>query len=738
MKRLLIISGILFLTISTSLKAQSEWPKDVTLSNGYIATIFQPQPENLNGNRLESRAVVSIRKTKSDDPVFGVIWAEAALLTDKDTRMATMENIKVTQVRFPDLQDKAKVDALTKQLEDEIPNWDMEIPLDEIVATIEQDQGTSSDKLNTDAPLIYYKNEPTTLVVIDGNPIIKTDDQLKMERVMNTPFLIVKCPEDRRFYLYAGNIWYVSSNVETGWMQARSFPSSIRALDTQVKSQDNQKQQGQSGQTPVVTSILVSTTPAELIQTDGEPSWSSVAGTNLLYVSNSNDEIFRNLSDQQIYILLSGRWYSSPGFRGPWSYIAPDRLPADFAKIPEGSDKDGVLSSVAGTDASREAVMDAEIPQTAKVDRSSTINVTYDGAPVFEPIEGTGLAMAVNASLSVIRSDNRYFAVDNGVWYVADQPLGPWMVSTERPADIDKVPATSPVYNTKYVYIYDSTPDYVYVGYTPGYMGCYIYGPTVVYGTGFYYHPWYRAYYYPRPYTWGFGMHYNPWSGWCMNFNYSFGWFNFSWGFGYRGGWWGPPVYRPAYYPAFHPGYGGFYGRNVPHYNAAFNVSHNNIYTNRRDVVTRDVYRNTGTSPNTRPSTSTNYASNTHVTGETNRRTTTTTGVNNNINQPQHQNQNQTHYLTGPQAGNINRVTPKPNTKVPNNVYSDKAGNVYKKESGGNWQQRQNNGWQSTAANKQPVTRPLDKSSYMRDRGDMRKTHTTPSKGHHSGGSKRR
>jgi hypothetical protein len=470
-----------------------------------------------------------------------------------------------------------------------------------------------------------------------------------------------------------------------------------------------------------------------MIQTNGEPEWSSVNGTGLLYVSNSDDEIFKYIKDQQIYILLSGRWYSSPGFHGPWTYIAADRLPDDFAKIPEGSDKDGVLSSVAGTDAAREAVMDAEIPQTAKVDRNSICNVTYDGEPDFEPIDGTSLSMAVNSSLSVIRSGNRYFAVDNGIWYVAERPDGPWNVSTERPADIDKVPATSPVYSTKYVYIYDYTPDYVWVGYTPGYMGSYIYGPTVVYGTGFYYRPWYRTHYYPRPYTWGFGMHYNPWSGWCMHYHYSYGWFTDSWNYGFGGGWWGPSVYRPSYYPPFHPGHGGFYGRNPTRNNITTNVNHTNIYNNRRDIVTRDVARRTSSSTTTtRLSPGTGNVSRNQGSGETNRRTTTSTQGNNKLNQNQNQNLNQNQGQNRNQSmtstGNRRTVTPTPSTKVPNNVYSDRAGNVYKKETGGNWQQRQNNSWRPATTNNQKVTKPLDNSKNMRERGDMRKAHTVPSK----------
>ncbi len=93
-------------------------------------------------------------------------------------------------------------------------------------------------------------------------------------------------------------------------------------------------------------------------------------------------------------------------------------LPADFSKIPEGSPKDNVLASVAGTDAAREAVMDAQIPQTAKVDRkTANTSVTYDGEPQFKDIDGTSLQYAVNTPGSVVKYRGRYYTVDNGVWF---------------------------------------------------------------------------------------------------------------------------------------------------------------------------------------------------------------------------------------------------------------------------------------------------------------------------------
>ena len=81
----------------------------------------------------------------------------------------------------------------------------------------------------------------------------------------------------------------------------------------------------------------------------------------------------------------------------------------------------------------------------------------------------------------------------------------------------------------KYVYIYDVTPDYVHGLALTGYLNSYIYGPTIVYGTGFYYRPWYRTII-THVHTWGFGVTYNPWVGWGMSYGFSTGWFNTSFG----------------------------------------------------------------------------------------------------------------------------------------------------------------------------------------------------------------
>jgi hypothetical protein len=168
----------------------------------------------------------------------------------------------------------------------------------------------------------------------------------------------------------------------------------------------------------------------------------------------------------------------------------------------------------------------------------------------------------------VFQIDGVYYACADGVWYEAAGPQGPWAVSMKTPPKLEQVPPSNPYYNTRYVEVYSATPQVVYVGYTPGYMGAYPWGGTIVYGTGFYYPPYYGGWYRPYPATWGFGASYNPWTGWgfSVGFGGPSGWLavgtgGASFGFGvgpmavgwyprpYYGGvgWFGGGYYRPSW-----------------------------------------------------------------------------------------------------------------------------------------------------------------------------------------------
>ncbi|MDD5640614.1 MAG: hypothetical protein PHX53_03125, partial [Syntrophales bacterium] len=482
--------------------------------------------------------------------------------------------------------------------------------------------------------------------------------------------------------------------------------------------------------------------------TAGEPQYTPISGTNLLYVSNSEDNIFMDTGSQEYYVLLSGRWFKGKSLtEGPWTYVAPNQLPADFAKIPENSVKGFVLVNVAGTVQAKEAVLDNSIPQTATIDRKkATTEVKYAGDPKFDKIKDTNLEYAVNTGQPVFKEGAKYYAVDQGVWYEADSPNGPWQVSASPPQEVDKIPPSNPTYNAKYVKVYDSTDDTVTVGYTPGYTGSYVDNGTVVYGTGYDYQGYSSPEAYippPAPATYGYAATYDPYAGtWgyqTPSYNpgawlaaglagaaVGFGvaaltspwWGRGYWGGGYwgGGGWWGP---------------GGYNNINI-------NNIHNNV------IVNRPGYR-PGHRPDWRPD---------HRPGGPGQRPGLKPGQRpgrpstlpahraNLYNRPG----NQQKLASRPgqparrPAGGVSgrpgsrpqqpgqAARPKPQTRPAqaakprpaqprvrpgqgkNNVLADRNGNVYRRDNRGNWQQRQGNQWSRPGAGRQ-ATRPSHQAS---------------------------
>jgi hypothetical protein len=720
-------------TLTVLVNAQSsDWPKILTASDGSVIKLYQMQPESFSGNQLRYRSAVSIQDNKSAEPLFGTFWAVATVETDRDNRRLSILSVKIPNIKFADDSDAERVSFVKSVLENQIPAVSDNLQLDPLLSSLDMrtEEKKISKGLNNTPPAIIYSNHPAILVLIDGTPKFQYNSDWGVDAVVNSPFTIVKT--NNRFYLYGSKKWFYANSVTGPYQYTNSIPSNLKKIETAVNNSNNANpefgEDATAETSDVTPEVIVSTVPAELIQTNGEANFSPVSGTNLLYAANTANDIFMDTQSQKYYVLVSGRWYASSQLnKGNWQYVASNSLPADFAKIPEGSTKDNVLASVAGTDAAREAIMDAQIPQTAKVDRkTATANVTYDGSPSFESIPGTSMQYAVNTPGSVIKYQGRYYCVEKGVWFDGPTPTGPWSVSTNRPDQIDMIPPNSPVYNTKYVYIYDVTPDWVYMGYTPGYLNAYIYGPTVVYGTGFYYRPWYGRYYYPRPYTWGFSMHYNPWTGWDLGFDYSFGWFNVGfgssiWG-GWCGGWWGPTIYHPPYrINPYNRNY-GYYGRNsysrnniVVNNNNFYNNNRttNNIYNYRRDVYSSNNNRVNATINNNRANNNNSY----------NR----PGGNYSNAQRTQPGSAQQTNQQPGngnnargerPRFDEIRATSPAPER---NAVVTDREGNVFQRNQQGQWQQNQQRQWQPVQQAQRPqVVQNLERQQQMQQRGETR------------------
>ncbi|HVS98635.1 MAG TPA: hypothetical protein VHE54_19215 [Puia sp.] len=575
--------------VSLPARAQDDWPRQITAADGSIIRVYHPQPDSFFDNNLRFRAAFSVVRKGGGDSCFGSFCAYALIGTDRNARQLAVLSANLIRMDLAGTPAFIEAGVLKETIECGLPGIGSGISIDRLLSMMDYVPAPRdlSTGLAHDPPNIIFWGRPSILVFIDGYPRLKWDKDYGLYVVANSPYTIVES-SDGWFYLYGGRHWYIAPMPEGPW-----HPTDYTAPDLQkakrlingINDRDADHADSARERTGGIVDVITSTTPAELVRIKGSPVFSAIPGTNLQYIANSDNDIFRDSLRHQYYLLISGRWFCSAGLTGPWKYFPADSLPPDFAAIPEGSPEDRVLASVPGTLAAWEAIIDAGIPQTAIIDRRAvTATIVYDGAPRFASIRGTRLQYATNTAAVVLREGGAYYCLDKGIWFISRGAGGPWTASTKRPDEVASIPPDCPVYHSKYVYIYGVDGDRITTGYTSGYLGAYVDGSTLVFGTGYYYPSYMGNFACPRPWTFGFNMWYNPWFGWTLGAAVSPDWLNTAtaWGEGYwNSGWWGPPGYRPPYIWHHFSGQ-GLYEWDV--HRVAGSSYNNNVYSLRRDV----------------------------------------------------------------------------------------------------------------------------------------------------------
>lgn len=536
--------------------ASKSWPLMFS-SGANTYTIFEPQSDSWDGHELAARSAVSVRVPETEQPVYGTISFKAITLVDKTKQTAALAEVKVQSADFPSTGGQKPDYAAV--LQREFPKRAQPLALDHLQSSFTlTDRETKAEPLNNTPPKIIIASRPAVLMSIDGPPVWRAVPGTKLLRAVNTRLLLLK-DETGKFYLHLFDGYLESSSLNGPWLVATQGPPGSKVAEqVSVDSGQTDLMEGEpdpnTQKMPSVGSggapdVFVSTTPAELVTFSGAPQYAPVSGTELVYAANTTANVFKLLTDQQNYILISGRWYSAPSLDGPWRFVPGNKLPRDFANIPDTSPKENVKASVPGTRQAQEALIANSIPQGNAVARDSKIeDPQIDGPPQLAPIQDTLLHYVVNSSTPIIEvNPDAWYACQNGVWYVSKSANGPWSVATYVPPAIYTIPTSSPLHFVTYVQVYGSSPDVAYDGYTPGYLGTEVSSDgTVVYGTGYDYAPWIGTYWYCGPVTWGYGYDYcwTPWWGW--GYDCGFGWGCWGWGFG----WW-------AFCPPF-PCFGGF------------------------------------------------------------------------------------------------------------------------------------------------------------------------------------
>ncbi len=96
---LILICLLIFSGDNLFAQTPQNWPKSI-VSGGTTIKIYQPQVETYSADTVRTRGAFSILSPGQTDPVFGAIWVNATLRTDRAQRTAVLQKIKVEGIRF--------------------------------------------------------------------------------------------------------------------------------------------------------------------------------------------------------------------------------------------------------------------------------------------------------------------------------------------------------------------------------------------------------------------------------------------------------------------------------------------------------------------------------------------------------------------------------------------------------------------------------------------------------------
>ena len=732
-----------------------KWPRQAVIG-GATYTIYQPQLDSWDGRHIEVHAAVSVLPAGAKEPDFGALSVTAKTHVFRVLRTVHFRDIQITRATFPSVPDKAA--AYQQGFQQMVTGGGSTMSLARLEAMRAVEKNVMESRqvpVKNAPPAFVFSQQASVLINIDGNPVWGPVNGTTLERVINTRVLMLLDDSTGKYYIHLFDGFVEAAGLSGPWTPAAVIPAGAndlaqalgkeRVVDLMTGPPDPDNQNKTPSLKNVVPMVVVATSPTELIVTQGTPDWALIEGTQLLYVKNTTGNVFKSLTDQNTYVLVTGRWFRGQGFTGPWQYVPGASLPPDFAKIPDDSPKENVKASVPGTPQAQAAVIADQIPHTATVNRATaSFTPRINGEPEMKAVPDTPLMYVYNSPTPIIMvSESQWFAVQNGVWFTAPSVLGPWTVASSVPAVIYSIPPSSPIYYVTYVKIYDVTDQYVVEGYTPGYMGTVVTTDgVVVYGTGYTYITYVSpSAWYPAPVTYGYAANetWTPWTGWAVGFG--LGWAmgamssmsSCCWGYA-AAPYWGAMPYAPysgyaygAHGGAAAWGYGGWAATtgNVYHSwgattaetrtSAGYNAWTGNAWANKVGTSYNSV---TGRASAGQQAAVGNVYTGNYAYGQRGATYNPNTGVavkggSATVGNAYTGSQTSAQWAqaTGPHGQTAGVA------QVNNNYYADHDGNVYK-DTGSGWEKYDNGSWNSVSDNKQAQS--LQSQQQARAQGDQR------------------
>lgn len=424
------ILGLILISSSFTLAQDPGWPRQLVKPGGKLLA-YQPQVDDWQGfTDLKGRQAFQLTPTGGKQEV-GAASFEGTTEVNTDTHTVFIFNIKVLNAYFPS-QDPATSAQLDQLLRSFVP-LTFNASLDRLIAYMPKPQSLPTVNLRNDPPFVFVSYALAILLGVDGEPVLSEVSKTDLKYVVNTTWPLFLDKSKSQYYLLVNNIWLSAGDLHGPWVRVSTLSKEFSKLPDSGRFSDVKKMvPPPQVSSPIVPQVFYSTVPSEVLLFDGQPAYTAIPGTQLVYANNTDSPVFVYSATQTYYYLAAGRWFSARNLAGPWTFASLN-LPPDFANIPLSSPASAILASVPGTSQAKDAVLIAQIPTTMVLDPTTAAaqaKVVYTGDPQFAPIEGTTLQYATNTPDKVIQVGDIYYLFLQGVWFISTTSQGPWTTAS--------------------------------------------------------------------------------------------------------------------------------------------------------------------------------------------------------------------------------------------------------------------------------------------------------------------
>ena len=284
-------------------------------------------------------AAVSYSAPGASKPALGTVKIEADSTVALPDRLVNFTQVKLTESNFPGLPSD-QLRELVARIAESVPQGALVIGLDRVLARLDKSQIVPKNVsgVKADPPVIFYSTSKSILVNLDGDPVWSPIKDNDLKFAVNTNWDLFEHQPTSTLFLRYNQSWLKASDIKGPWTPAGKLPDGFGKLPADENWKDVKAAlPGRTLPPAEAPKVFVSTTPAELILLDGPPKYVAVTGTKLLWVSNTESDVFRLGLKGPVYYLVSGRWFTAPDFNGPWTFATPNlpgRLQDDSALAP--------------------------------------------------------------------------------------------------------------------------------------------------------------------------------------------------------------------------------------------------------------------------------------------------------------------------------------------------------------------------------------------------------------------